>query len=724
MSSSENRYRVGVIGGGAIAEIFHLPALTQHPLSSGSVFVADSNARRLEELNDRFDLAGTFGDFRELAGKVEAVVIATPPHTHFEICKWCLEHGLHVLCEKPLTEMIEESETLVEIAHARSLQLVVNQTRRHFPTYQKIRELIAAGELGEIQSIQYHDGIEFDWPAASPHHFSPDAHGAWADTGVHLLDSVLFWLGEEEPTVLESFNDADGGPEAMATVRLRRGDSKIEIKVSRLGRLSNGFEIRGTKGTIQADAEEWSEVVVQRPNGRRKKFRCGSRKRTYPDFAMPMIDDFLASISSGGESIASAESVLPTVRLLDEAYRQAKAYPIHVGCEAKHEWANEIQMPGDIRRILVTGASGFLGGRVVEVLHETRLAEPVATLRHWTRAARIARKPTEIRLCDITNKEQVDDSLRDIDAVVHCAKTDDRDSIVGGTENLLNAAKAAGVKRFVFISTAEVYGPGANGDVIEDDETPKTGRLYGDAKVEAEALCFQAAKEGLHTTVLRPSLIYGPYSTSWSIDIAKRLQSGNWGVFEDKGEGFANLVYVDDLVQAIVRSIACPNMAGEAYNVNGPERVTWNEYFKSFNDTLGLDPLRSISTGKSTLRTWVMDRVDSAADLVLDRYEDKLMEIYMRGGWASKWMKRIKGELSSTPSGNELNDLYSRQAFYSAEKAKRELGYQPTFSLDEGLRHTASWLSLHELLQQDLQWLSEDSGVEAQDGRSAEEAIV
>ncbi|MEM8735461.1 MAG: NAD-dependent epimerase/dehydratase family protein [Planctomycetota bacterium] len=718
-----NRYRVAVIGGGAIAEIFHLPALTQHALSRGNVYVADNNSRRLEDLRSKFDLAGTVEDYRDLAGKVEAVVIATPPQTHYEICKWCLEHGLHVLCEKPLTETTEESETLVELAEQRSLQLVVNQTRRHFPTYQKIRELIAAGELGDIQSIRYHDGIEFDWPAASPHHFSPDAHGTWADTGVHLLDSIVFWLGEE-PTFVESFNDSEGGPEAMATVRLRYREAKIEIKVSRLGRLSNDFEICGTEGTIHADAEEWSEVVIERPDGSRQKFRCGSRQQTYTDFAVPMIDDFLASIQKERPSIAAAASVLPTVRLLDQAYRNAKPYSSYADSRANHDWASAISMPSDIRRILVTGASGFLGGRVVEVLHESQLAEPVATLRHWTRAARVARQPTEIRLCDITNAAQVHESMRDIDAVIHCAKTDDRESIVGGTDNLLKAAKAAGVKRFVFISTAEVYGPEVSGQIEESSDTPETGRLYGDAKTEAEALCFRAAKDGLHTTVLRPSLIYGPHSTSWSIDIAKRLQSGNWGLFEGKGEGFANLVYVDDLVQAILRSIASSGFAGEAYNVNGPDEVTWNQYFDQFNETLGLEPLKAISTGKSSLRTWVMDRVGSAADFILDRYEDQLMEIYMRGGWASKWMKRIKGELASTPSGNELNDLYSRKAVYVSGKAERELGYRPAFPLAAGLRQTAVWLHRHELLEQELPWLAGQELSKSPGDLRTEEAVV
>lgn len=96
-----------------------------------------------------------------------------------------------------------------------------------------------------------------------------------------------------------------------------------------------------------------------------------------------------------------------------------------------------------------------------------------------------------------------------------------------------------------------------------------------------------------------------------------------------------------------------------------------------------------------------MDRVGQAADLVLDRYEDKLMEIYLRGGWPSKVMKRIKGELTSTPSSGELNDLFSRQAYYSDAKAREELGYCPAFDIDLGIAKTVCWLRLHEVVPSD-----------------------
>ena len=75
-----------------------------------------------------------------------------------------------------------------------------------------------------------------------------------------------------------------------------------------------------------------------------------------------------------------------------------------------------------------------------------------------------------------------------------------------------------------------------------------TGGEYGDSKIDAEKLCFEYLAKGVPITILRPSIIYGPFSNTWVVRTAQRLQSGNWGVFDKYGNGICNLIYVDDLV--------------------------------------------------------------------------------------------------------------------------------------------------------------------------------
>jgi len=95
-----------------------------------------------------------------------------------------------------------------------------------------------------------------------------------------------------------------------------------------------------------------------------------------------------------------------------------------------------------------------------------------------------------------------------------------------------------------------------------------------------------------------------------------------------------------------------------------------------------------------------MESVRSVTSIVKSKFEDRLMEIYLRGGWASRMMKRLKGELDSTPSSQELNELFSRKTSYDDQKIRERLGYVPRFNIAEGISQTVNWLSLHELVRQ------------------------
>ena len=326
-ADSANRVlRIGVIGCGAIAELYHLPALKKISCLENGIVLVDPNQTRLKEMASKFHAASASASYRDIADAVDGVIVATPPSTHFDISKWFLEHRVHVLCEKPLTEDSAQARELVEIANRNQVHLAVNQTRRFFPTYQLIRQLIADAALGKLRSIRYHDGIEFDWPAASQHHFAKGARGAWSDTGVHLLDSVLYWLGQR-PTLVSSLNDSLGGPEAIACVNLEHQGCEIEIKVSRLGRLDNGFRIEGRDAYIEASAEDWSEITVCHRNGSKQRVRPSKQNyRAYTDFAVPLLQNFADAINGKASPFVSGESTVATIELLEEAYNRVETF--------------------------------------------------------------------------------------------------------------------------------------------------------------------------------------------------------------------------------------------------------------------------------------------------------------------------------------------------------------------------------------------------------------
>lgn len=343
----------------------------------------------------------------------------------------------------------------------------------------------------------------------------------------------------------------------------------------------------------------------------------------------------------------------------------------------------------DNETVLITGASGFIGGWLAETLHLNGW-DVRAGIRSWSKAARLARFPLEIVPCDVMDREQIAQAMAGATVVIHCA-TGSRDVIVQGTNNVLEAASKLGVKRFVHLSTAEVYGD-VSGEIDENCPFQYTGREYGDSKIEAEKLCWEFSKEGLPITVLRPSIVYGPFSKDWILRVALRLRSGNWGIFKGYGEGICNLVYVADVVSGILLAIRHECAMGEAFNLNGPEMITWNQYFQRFNAALGLPELKVINPLGSRLRAAILQPVKSSARFVLNHLESPLKRAYERFREVRLLMQLAEKSIQTTASFTDLN-LYNRKAVYLTSKAEKMLGYQPRFDVDTGLQMSVSWLN-------------------------------
>jgi len=345
-------------------------------------------------------------------------------------------------------------------------------------------------------------------------------------------------------------------------------------------------------------------------------------------------------------------------------------------------------------RVLITGGTGFIGGRVVEAMHLSGFRKPVVGLRRWASAPRIARFPVEMVFCDVMNLDQLRAAMKGVSAVIHCAVGGPSVN-VEGTRNVLAAAVDEGLQRIVHLSTVEVYGP-VWGEIDESWPLQRSGSPYADSKFEAEHICKEYISQGAPVVILRPPIVYGPFSDLWTVRVAERLFAGAYRLAWDEDDGICNLIYIDDLVRAIFLALAQPDAVGNAFNINGPERLTWNEYLDRFAGALGLAPLQQGVNSKARLRAHLMHYIRSTAKLVLERFQPQIMKLYAEYNLAKHLMKYTQQALRLTPTPAELG-LYRRKAFYIAEKARHQLGYEPRYSLDRGLQLSIDWLKHHQL---------------------------
>jgi nucleoside-diphosphate-sugar epimerase len=344
-------------------------------------------------------------------------------------------------------------------------------------------------------------------------------------------------------------------------------------------------------------------------------------------------------------------------------------------------------------RVLITGAGGFIGGRIAEVLHCSGMTVR-AGIKRWSSAARIGRFDMEIVQADLMDPASIGAAMRGVTLVVNCARASGA-TTRQSMSTLLQAARSAGVRRVIHMSSVATYGA-AVGELTESMPLARSGSEYGDSKILSEELCWEYAQDGLACIVLRPSIVYGPFSELWTVEFAERMISGRWMLPRQYCEGTCNLVYVDDLVRAVLCALRSESGLNEAYNINGPELdISWNAYFDALNRALGLPPLNPQSVASARLATALMHPVRKGAKMLLQRFQEPIMALYKRNALAKSVMKRAESAIRKTPTVSEF-ELYSRILTFPTTKAEQLLGYRPAFDMTQGVALSAAWLRHHQ----------------------------
>jgi predicted dehydrogenase len=322
--------RFAVIGCGAIAEAFYLPVLAADRSLCSELWLVDQNEVRLSAMARKFGIDRTTISIEAALPHIDAGVIATPHASHYATATRLVAAGKHVYCEKPLTVAPEEAEALVNAAERAELMLMVNNFRRNYSAFRRIRAIIANGELGAPISATWREGTKFAWPTTSGFYFTQRADnalpppGVLLDIGAHVIDLLCWWYGSE-PEVLTCRTDSLGGPEARASLRLDLRGCVADVELSYYQRMANAFMLRFEDGVISGASGEDHRFQLTR-NGRSASVAVSGGRLTLTDHAAKLLANFVATANGRGPLQIPGRDVLPSIRVIRAGYLHAAPY--------------------------------------------------------------------------------------------------------------------------------------------------------------------------------------------------------------------------------------------------------------------------------------------------------------------------------------------------------------------------------------------------------------
>lgn len=328
-------------------------------------------------------------------------------------------------------------------------------------------------------------------------------------------------------------------------------------------------------------------------------------------------------------------------------------------------------------RVLITGATGLLGGHLIQALQE-RGEQIRALVLPVENADKLIEQGVEVVRGDITDASTLGPAVKDVKLIFHLAGmmgvwrplSDYRLVNVTGSENLYKAAQAAGVRRFVHTSSHTVYGLGYGRFMVEEDPLKPDPDPYSITKAEGDRMMRRLMIDsGVETVILRPGTFFGPGDRLHFGRMAQKMKDGK-GLIIGKGNNALPFCYVTDVVQGFMLAAYHENAPGNVYNITNDQPLTQQEMFNAIADAVG---------GK---RPWL---------------HLPYLPIY----YGSIVAERVVAPVTRTkPVVTELGALmFGSDNRHSVEKARRELGFEPKVDLREGILLAAEWFNAGDMNQ-------------------------
>jgi predicted dehydrogenase/nucleoside-diphosphate-sugar epimerase len=599
--------RVGLVGAGYISE-FHARAIRRVP-NARIIGIADVVNSRATALAARFSIAKVFPTMEALIAEgVDVIHILTPPGTHAQLAIAALKNGCHVLVEKPLATNAEEVDRISAAAAAAEKCVCVNHSMLYDRFVSKALNVVRSGAIGVPLTFDYFRSSEYPPYRGGPLpiHYQ-DGGYPFLDQGVHALYLAESFLGAIEDA--KAFYGTHGGDsnllydEWRVAAQCQRGTANIQISWN-VRPLQNWFVVQGTKGVLRANLfAMWVTHTPQLPLPKAAAralqalreglsictqvpanvARFAARKIVQYDGLHSLVAAFYRALQSGAPMPVPVEQARSTVYWTKCVSQQADAEKTKFQCQFRTMGT---------AKILVTGANGLIGRALVR-----RLLREGNRVRIFVR-----RQPepefmkdsnVEVFLGDLGDPTAVDQAVAGTEIVYHVGAAmkgsahDHERGTVCGTQNVVDSVLRHDAQRLVYISSLScLYAAfSGRGTVVREDwpvePSPTKRGAYTQAKTSAERIVRDAVRDRhLRAVLLRPGRVFGPGMTLLTPEVARRV--GNAFVILGDGTRELPLVYVEDVIDAIIRAAETSKFDGRVFHIVDGTQITQNQIVRNY----------------------------------------------------------------------------------------------------------------------------------------------
>ena len=342
--------RIGVIGAGGVADRIHLPACREIP-EVEVAGICDPNEEIRQKMAAKFGIPRSFATVEQMLAEIrpDAVMVGTPPKTHFEICKQSMDAGAHVFCEKPFMFTVGEADRIIAVAREKNLLLRINNQYRYMTFYADTKRRLLAGEFGRVFYIQCWQQM-FHPPTNETNWRNQLKQYVLYEFGTHALDLVSFFFDAlpdsvsaniprsrpefdtdvlvqmalrfpEERLAVFSFNRISHAPEKYLEMRLDCEKASLRVSLGGVARVSVEWNSRAGRPIAKWGLVKGGQARAE--SGGRTETYCSSRRGEFGAATARHLQVFLTEMRQPVRSIENAAHAREMLRVVFAGYESA-----------------------------------------------------------------------------------------------------------------------------------------------------------------------------------------------------------------------------------------------------------------------------------------------------------------------------------------------------------------------------------------------------------------